>query len=59
MRSRYAEAKPYTLPESLAKLAGAAKDTVQLTPHLDWGPRYLYDLADEADVLMMYQPVIR
>ncbi len=59
MSSRYAEAKPYALPESLADLAGPASGLVELPRHLDWGPRYVYDLADEADVLLMHERVIR
>jgi hypothetical protein len=59
MSSRYAEAKPYALPESLADLAGPTRGLVDLPRHLDWGPRYVYDLADEADVLLMYERVIR
>ncbi|MDJ0380138.1 hypothetical protein [Streptomyces sp. G-G2] len=30
-----------------------------LPRHLDWGPHYEYDLADDADVLLMYERVIR
>lgn len=59
MSSRYAEAKPYVLPESLADLAGPASGLVELPRHLDWGPRYVYDLADEADALLMCERVIR
>ncbi|MGP3980618.1 hypothetical protein ACTWQI_06170 [Streptomyces sp. KR80] len=33
--------------------------TVELPRHLDWGPRYLYDLGDEADVILMYEPELR
>ncbi|MDX2683201.1 hypothetical protein [Streptomyces soliscabiei] len=32
---------------------------VTLPWHIDWGPRYAYDLADEADLLLMYERVIR
>ncbi|MFE2939334.1 hypothetical protein ACFXKG_09795 [Streptomyces sp. NPDC059255] len=39
MSSRYAEAKPYALPESLADLAGPTRDLVDLPRRLDWGPR--------------------
>ncbi|MGW7825109.1 hypothetical protein ACWGLF_45655 [Streptomyces puniciscabiei] len=57
--SRYAEARPYALPTSLAELRGPTSGTVELPRHIDWGPRYLYDLQDEADVIVMYERVIR
>jgi len=59
MSSRYAEAKPYALPTTLADLDGPTSGSVELPRYIDWGPRYLYDLADEADVLLMYERVIR
>ncbi|MGR3936867.1 hypothetical protein [Streptomyces sp. BRA346] len=57
--SRYAAAKPYVLPESLAELNGPTTGNVTLPRHIDWGPRYVYDLADEADFRLMYERVIR
>ncbi|GAA2339532.1 hypothetical protein [Streptomyces cuspidosporus] len=57
--SRYAAAKPYVLPESLAELDGPTTDGVTLPRHIDWGPHYIYDLADEADFRLMYERVIR
>lgn len=57
--SRYAEAKPYALPTSLAELSGPTVGTVVLPRHIDWGPHYEYDLTDVADVLLMYERVIR
>ncbi|WP_165984987.1 hypothetical protein [Streptomyces sp. YIM 98790] len=57
--SRYAAARFYTLPESLDDLVGPTSGTVILPRHIDWGPHYEYDLADEADVLLMYERVIR
>jgi hypothetical protein len=57
--NRYAAAKPYTLPTALAELDGPTTGTVTLPRHLDWGPRYVYDLADQADVVLMYERVIR
>ena len=55
--SRYAEAKPYALPTSLAELGGPTVGTVVLPRHIDWGPHYEYDLADAADVVLMYERV--
>jgi hypothetical protein len=57
--NRYAEAKPYAVPASLAELRGPTSGTVELPRHIDWGPRYRYDLGDEADVILMYERVIR
>ncbi|MGW7753373.1 hypothetical protein ACWGK6_17870 [Streptomyces violaceusniger] len=57
--SRYAAAKPYVLPASLAELDGPTTGTVTLPRHIDWGPHYVYDLADEADFRLMYERVIR
>ncbi|MFC1420828.1 hypothetical protein [Streptacidiphilus cavernicola] len=57
--SRYAVAKPYALPISLELLVGPTTGTVVLPRHLDWGPHYSYDLADHADLVLMYERVIR
>ncbi|MFS7872561.1 hypothetical protein ACEYXF_04385 [Streptomyces asiaticus] len=57
--SRYAAAKPYVLPESLDELGGPTAGSVTLPRHIDWGPRYVYDLIDEADFRLMYERVIR
>lgn len=57
--SRYAEAKPYALPTALDELSGPTSGTLELPRHIDWGPRYVYDLGDEADVIVMYERVIR
>ncbi|MFF4423889.1 hypothetical protein ACFY04_24435 [Streptomyces sp. NPDC001549] len=59
MSSRYAQLRPYTLPDSLGKLSGPVDGLVVLPRHLDWGPHYEYDLSDDADVLLMYERVIR
>ncbi|WP_405978172.1 hypothetical protein [Streptomyces sp. NBC_00158] len=59
MSSRYAQLRPYTLPGSLGELSGPADGFVVLPRHLDWGPPYEYDLADDADVVLMYERVIR
>lgn len=57
--SRYAAARIYALPESLDDLVGPTSGTVTLPRHIDWGPHYEYDLADEADLLLMYERVVR
>jgi len=57
--SRYATARIYALPGSLDELVGPTSGTVTLPRHIDWGPPYEYDLADEADLVLMYERVIR
>ena len=57
--NRYAEAKPYTVPSSLDELKGPTDGAVRLPRHIDWGPAYVYDLAEESDLLLMYERVIR
>ncbi len=57
--SRYAAARIYALPESLDELVGPTSGSVTLPRHIDWGPHYEYDLADAADLLLMYERVIR
>ena len=57
--SRYAAAKPYAVPISLAELTGPTEGVVRLPRHIDWGPDYGYELADSADLAVMYERVIR
>lgn len=52
-------AKPYTLPESLAELDGPTTGTLALPRSIDWGPHYTYDLNDHADLVLMYERVVR
>ncbi len=57
--SRYAEARLYMVPESLVELDGPTEGLVRLSRHLDWGPAYDYELADAADLAVMYERVLR
>ncbi|MET8981750.1 hypothetical protein ABZX85_39770 [Streptomyces sp. NPDC004539] len=57
--SRYAEAKPYAVPDILSELTGPVHGLVRLPRHLDWGPAYTYDLNDDADLAVMYERVVR
>jgi hypothetical protein len=57
--SRYVAARIYPLPESLDELVGQASGSVTLPQHIDWGPANEYGLADEADLVLMYEQVIR
>lgn len=57
--SRYAEARLYVVPESLEELAGPTEGLVRLPRYLDWGPAYEYELADAADLAVMYERILR
>jgi hypothetical protein len=57
--TRYAGARFYALPVALSDLTGPTSGSVVLPRHIDWGPPYVYDLADESDVAVMYERVIR
>jgi hypothetical protein len=57
--SRYAAARIYALPKSLDELVGPTSGAPTLLRHIDWGPAYEYDLSDGADLLLMYERVIR
>ncbi|MFC4033443.1 hypothetical protein ACFO3J_18435 [Streptomyces polygonati] len=57
--SRYADARLYVVSESLEELDGPTEGVVRLPRHLDWGPPYEYDLADAADIAVMYERVLR
>ncbi|MCQ8829907.1 hypothetical protein [Streptomyces malaysiensis] len=57
--SRYAAVKPYVLPESLDHLGGPTAGGIALPRHVDWGPRHVYDLTDEASFRLMYERVVR
>lgn len=54
-RVRYAEIRPYTVPETLEELAGPAAGVVALPTALDWTPKRVYDLSDDADLRMLYE----
>ncbi|MFJ9379404.1 hypothetical protein [Streptomyces sp. NPDC101455] len=58
-RVRYAEIRPYVVPETLAELAGPAAGVVALPTLLDWTPKRVYDLSDDVDLRMLYETVIR
>ncbi|MDT9701669.1 hypothetical protein [Streptomyces sp. P17] len=51
--------RPYTVPETLEELAGPAAGVVVLPTVLDWTPKRVYDLSDDVDLRMLYEPVIR
>ncbi|MEH0575699.1 MULTISPECIES: hypothetical protein [Streptomyces] len=57
--SRYGAARIYALAESLDDLVGPTSGTVTLPRHIDFGPHYESDLADKADLLLMYERVVR
>ncbi|MYV97247.1 hypothetical protein [Streptomyces sp. SID3343] len=58
-RVRYADVRPYTVPDAFAELAGPAEGVVTLPVSLDWTPKQSYDLADDVDVRLLYETVLR
>ena len=57
---RYAEHRPYAVPEQLEELAGPAGGTVRLPKHLDWsGARRTYHLENPTERNVLYERVIR
>ncbi|MGW3660331.1 hypothetical protein ACWD6R_33885 [Streptomyces sp. NPDC005151] len=58
-RMRYAEIRPYTVPETLDELTGPRDGVVVLPTVLDWSPKRAYALSDDVDLRMLYETVIR
>jgi hypothetical protein len=58
-RVRYADMRPYLLPETLDELAGPDSGVIRLPVTLDWSEQHVYDLNDDADRRLMYERVIR
>ncbi|WP_424642825.1 hypothetical protein [Embleya sp. AB8] len=58
-RVRYADVRPYTVPDTFAELTGPAEGIVVLPTSLDWTPKQAYDLADDVDVRLLYETVLR
>ena len=46
-RLRYADVRPYVVPDSLGELTGPASGVVELPTHLAWSGLRVYDLGDE------------
>lgn len=59
-RIRYAEYRPYAVPERLEELAGPVGGEVALPNHLDWsGARRTYHLEDSTERNVLYERVLR
>lgn len=56
---RYADIRPYTVPESLSELAGPTSGNVSLPLSLDWSQQSRYDLSIDKDRRRLYETVIR
>jgi len=56
---RYGDVRPYAVPEDLAQLSGPVEGVVVLPTSLDWTPKQSYDLADDVDVRLLYETVLR
>jgi hypothetical protein len=58
--TRYADHRPYAIPERLEVLAGPVAGTVTLPSHLDWsGAQRTYHLENPAERNVLYERVIR
>lgn len=56
---RYADLRPYMVPESLSELAGPTSGIVNLPLSLDWSQQRRYDLSVDKDRRRLYETVIR
>jgi len=57
--TRYADIRPYTVPESLSELTGPTSGIVDLPTSLDWSQQRHYDLGIDKDRRRLYETVIR
>jgi hypothetical protein len=57
--TRYADIRPYTVPESLSELTGPTSGVVDLPTSLDWSQQRRYDLGIDKDRRRLYETVIR
>ncbi|WP_328916171.1 MULTISPECIES: hypothetical protein [unclassified Streptomyces] len=57
--ARYADIRPYTVPESLSELTGRTDGIVDLPTSLDWSQQRRYDLSVDKDRRRLYETVIR
>lgn len=55
----YAAVRRYAVVAALEDLHGPTSGAVVLPKRLDWGPPRPFDLADRADVAVMYETVLR
>lgn len=58
-RLRYADVRPYVVPDTLSELTGPASGVVKLPTHLAWSGLRVYDLGDERQLGLLYETVIR
>ncbi|MGH3796123.1 MAG: hypothetical protein ACRDSP_14670 [Pseudonocardiaceae bacterium] len=56
---RYADVRPYVVPDTLGELTGPATGVVDLPTHLAWSGLRSYDLDDERQLGLPYETVIR
>lgn len=57
--ARYADLRPYTVPDLLTELAGPTSGIVNLPLSLDWSQQRRYDLSIDKDRRRLYETVIR
>ncbi|MGH3803578.1 MAG: hypothetical protein ACRDTD_26305 [Pseudonocardiaceae bacterium] len=56
---RYADVRPYVVPDSLGELTGPASGVMELPTHLAWSGLRVYDLGDEQQLGLLYETVSR
>lgn len=56
---RYADRRPYAVPDSLNELTGPVSGHVVLPTALDWSQQSRYDLGFDKDRRRLYETVIR
>lgn len=58
-RVRYADIRPYLVPDSLDELSGPTDGALVLPVSLDWSQQRRYDLGIDKDRRRLYETVIR
>lgn len=58
-RLRYADARPFVVPDALEELVGPTSGVVELPTRLAWSGLREYDLTDERQLGLLYETVIR
>jgi hypothetical protein len=58
-RLRYADVRPYVVPDTLGELVGPLSGVVELPTHLAWSGLRCFDLGDGRQLGLLYETVIR
>lgn len=55
----YRDIKPYDAPTRLDELQGPRSGQLELPLNVYWGPAYTFDLANESDMVEVYEATLR